>query len=175
MVQEKCLITSDKWYQCPIPITIFVIFLILFIYSLISVIKCSKLITSKEITEPNEIKKIFTTYILNIILTFISLLVIAFFIYNLIPKDVVEGVFNDYIGIIIVLYAIIILSITIHMFSKLKEKTNVSDINIAGGISLAISCIALILFIARLVLAYKKMSFSDLLSKKKNPTQQLHQ
>jgi hypothetical protein len=84
----------------------------------------------------------------------VSLLVLVFFLYRLIPPEFSEGVFNDYVGIVIVLYILIISSWTIHLFSKLED-TSVLDINIMGGIALALSCIAIIIYGGKIFLAHK--------------------
>jgi len=164
--QQQCSVNSQEWYLCPIPITIFCIFLFLFIYSLVAVYKCSRLIYDKNLEEKGvTINQVFSVYLTNIIITFVSLLILFFFLYRLLPKKLSEELFSDYLGIVVSLYILIISSMTIHLFSKTKDVTK-GDINSIGGLALAFSCIAIIIYSLKIYVYMKygaqNLSFKSL-------------
>lgn len=152
-----CSLVSPTWYECPIPITIFCIFLFLFIYSLVVTISLTHIITDKEFSEEKygkSIREIMNIYILNLVVTFISLLVLAFFLYQLIPKDTAEGIFNEYFGMIMVFYIIIVSAWTISAFKGIQNM-NKTGVNAVAGIALAFSLLAFVLYVIRLFLIKK--------------------
>jgi hypothetical protein len=86
--------------------------------------------------------------------TFISLIVILFFLYKILPESISESLFNDYAGMIFVLYIFIISSWTLSTFGKIKNIVQ-TDIQTVAGIALSLSCIAIILYSIKIALAYK--------------------
>ena len=126
----KCL-SGNEWYNCPIPVIVFAIFVFLFIYSLFALVALSKIIqkATNEDTQKFEnetghsLKQYTQAYTINIILCFISLLVIAFFIYKSIPQNIQTGVFNKIVGIIVLLFVVIITSWNIHIFRLIRSKS----------------------------------------------------
>lgn len=130
MELKKCL-SGKEWYNCPIPVVVFVIFVFLFIYSLFALVALSKIIqkASNEDAQSFEnemghsLKQYTQAYVINIILCFISLLVIAFFIYKSIPENIQTGVFNQTAGILVLLFIIMITSWNIHVFRLIKSKS----------------------------------------------------
>lgn len=159
--QQLCSVNSQKWYKCAFPVAIFSIFTFLFIYSLVAIIKCSELITDKHLEEKGlTLNQVFAIYIINLIVTFVSLLIIVFFIYRLIPKETAEGLFNDYVGIAVSIYILVVSSCTIHLFSR-AQNTVKADINAMGGIALILACLAIIIYSLK-IYVYIKFDANDL-------------
>jgi cation transport ATPase len=127
---QKCL-AGKEWYNCPIPVIVFVVFVLLFIYSVFALVALSKIIqkaaTEDAQTFENEtghsLKQYTQAYVINIILCFVSLLVISFFIYKSIPENIQAGVFNQAVGIAVLLFVIVITSWNIHVFRLIKSKS----------------------------------------------------
>jgi uncharacterized BrkB/YihY/UPF0761 family membrane protein len=152
---QNCSILSKKWYECPIPLTIFIIFIFLFVYSLVILVDCTAIITDPNYSEEKygkTIQEMFNVYIINMIVSFLSLMVVLFYLYRILPDEYVEGVFNDYVGIIFSIYILIVSSWTINLFSGAQNVPK-SEINIFSGIALVVSLLSIILFIAKIYLS----------------------
>jgi hypothetical protein len=160
--QQKCEISSPEWYKCPIPTTIFVIFLFLFIYSIIVLVKCTSIITDKQYSTDQynqTLYNIFMVYIVNLVITFISLLVIMFFLYKLLPTKITNSLFNDYIGMTFMLYIFIISCWTLHLFNNIKN-INQTDVQVVSGLALSLSLIAIILYIVKIICVSQGIGFN---------------
>jgi len=160
----NCNISSPEWYRCPIPITIFTIFLFLFIYSIVVLVKCTQIITDKHFDSDEfntTLYDVFVIYIVNLVVTFISLIVILFFLYKILPESVSESLFNDYAGMIFVLYIFIISCWTLSVFGHIKNVFQ-GDVQVVAGIALSLSCVAIILYTIKIVLAYRYNTSLDI-------------
>lgn len=149
--QQNCSLNSKTWYLCPYLLTIFIIFIFLFIYSLRIVIKCTSMITDPQFSEEKyniKLNELFTTYIINLLVTFISVFVIIYFIMKAMPTSLNEFMISNSIGIIFTTYIMIVSIITIIVFRKVKQTSK--DI-------LIISCLALILSFVNLVFYVTKL------------------
>lgn len=155
---SSCAISSPDWYKCPIPISIFCIFAFIFVYSVVVLIRCSNMITSN--TQSQNMKEIFTVYIINIVVTFLSLMVILFFLYKIIPPDWEDGIFNDAVGMIFMFYILIVSSWTLHLFNHI-EGIEKKEIQIFAGIAIGLSCVALVLYGSKHALAAKYGTKAD--------------
>lgn len=145
----KCSVTGNNWYECPVPITIFTLFLFTFIYSIVVLINTSSMITDKEFSEEKYGKTlydIFLIYIVNLVVTFLSLIVILYYIYKIIPEDYVQGLFNDIVGIVFALYIIIVSSWTINVYQKIQNHSKGVLFGFAGT-ALGLSLLILILYV----------------------------
>lgn len=152
--QLKQCLTSPTWYECPIPLTIFVIFFILFIYSILVLMQLTGII--KKATEKTQeefenetghtLKQYTQAYVLNIIFCFLSLLVLVFFVYKSIPEDIQEGAFSGSIGIAVLVILLILSSWNIHVFRMIKKQTSATSTVVASSaIILTIVLVAIIL------------------------------
>jgi len=156
MAQTKttvdCSFTSNTWYKCPISVTIFCLFLFIFIYSLVVLVDTSKIITDKDFSEEKykkSLSDIFVVYIINIVVTFISLIVILYYLYKIIPDKYVENVFNDFVGILFALYIIIVSSWTIQLYNH-AENVPKNEIRGFAGAALFVSLLVIVLFIVKI-------------------------
>ena len=120
----------------------------MFIYSIVVLINTSSMIVDKEFSEEKygkSLYNIFLIYIVNLVVTFLSFIVILYFLYKIIPDDYVKGLFNDIVGIVFALYIIIVSSWTISMYQKIQHM-NKSIVDGFAGAALALSLLILILY-----------------------------
>ena len=150
--QQNCSLNSKTWYLCPYLLTIFIIFIFLFIYSLRIVIKCTSMITDPQFSEEKyniKLNELFTTYIINLLVTFISVFVIIYFIMKAMPTSLNEFMISNSIGIIFTTYIMIVSIITIIVFRKVKQTSK--DILIISCLALVLSFINLVFYVTKLV------------------------
>jgi len=157
MVQAKqlkqCLLLPT-WYECPIPLTIFILFFVLFLYSILVLIQLSNII--KKATEKtreqfeNEtghtLKQYTQAYVLNTIFCFLSLLILVYFIYKSIPVSIQESAFSGAVGIFILFVLLIMSSWNIHVFRMIKNQSSgTQTVTITSSIILVIVLLAILL------------------------------
>lgn len=150
--QQNCSLNSKTWYLCPYLLTIFIIFIFLFIYSLRIVIKCTSMITDPQFSEEKyniKLNELFTTYIINLLVTFISVFVIIYFIMKAMPTSLNEFMISNSIGIIFTTYIMIVSIITIIVFRKVKQTSK--DILIISCLALVLSFVNLVFYVTKLV------------------------
>jgi len=150
--QQNCSLNSKTWYLCPYLLTIFIIFIFLFIYSLRIVIKCTSMITDPQFSEEKyniKLNELFTTYIINLLVTFISVFVIIYFIMKAMPTSLNEFMISNTIGIIFTTYILIVSIITIIVFRKVKQTSK--DILIISCLALVLSFVNLVFYVTKLV------------------------
>lgn len=150
--QQNCSLNSKTWYLCPYLLTIFIIFIFLFIYSLRIVIKCTSMITDPQFSEEKyniKLNELFTTYIINLLVTFISVFVIIYFIMKAMPTSLNEFMISNTIGIIFTTYIMIVSIITIIVFRKVKQTSK--DILIISCLALVLSFVNLVFYVTKLV------------------------
>jgi len=124
---QQCL-AGQEWYRCPLPMTIFIVFLILFIYSIGILIKCSNLIREHsnegdaafEAKYGKKINAFTQVYVINMIVMILSLIVLVFFLHKAIPVSRQALFFNEYLGALIVLYMFIVSAWTLSVFNSVK-------------------------------------------------------
>lgn len=153
-----CSFESKTWYLCPHLLTIFIIFIFLFIYSLRIVIQCTCMITDPQFNESKynvQLNELFTLYILNIIVTFISVLVIIYFIMKAMPATINEFLISNTIGCIFVSYILIAAIITLSIFRKLQSSSK--DILIFIVLAIIACLIGLVFYITKLVHTSKQI------------------
>jgi len=158
----NCSLNSRTWYLCPYLLVIFIIFLFLFIYSLRIVIKCTSMITDPQFSEKKyniKLNHLFSTYIINLIVTFISVFVIIYFIMKAMPSSLGEFFISNTIGIIFVSYIMIVSIITMIVFLKVKNASK--DIIVFASLALIFSFIGLCFYITKLIQSSKGRPFNS--------------
>lgn len=149
-LSKECF--NNQWYTCPFSIFIFISFLFLFIYSLIVLGYTSNLLLKKDVSNHEkykiDTKDIMVTYILNIVVTFLSVLVLCFFLFKLIPSTVLSNIINKYVAILFACFILVVSSITIHYYRYIEHyETNV--VISISTIALILSCLLLFFYIIR--------------------------
>lgn len=140
----ECLIQYE-WYECPISIAVFSLFVLLFIYSIMICYHNWKQIKkySSEILlrDQDTLHKLEKLYTVNLISCFVSFAVIVFFISRAVPLTHFMGVFNQYVAAILVLFLIIVSSWNIGVYNTEEMKTDSSNTSIqsTNGVVLGIS------------------------------------
>lgn len=133
---EQCL-KDERWYTCPVPLVIFVIFFLLFLYSCFVLIKCGDLIKAAEELGSDDFERKYgkklkdatTLYVINLVVCVLCVLVLAFFLYKALPVSAQAGLFNQYLGGSIVLFVFITTILTLGFFNTVhapgKSKTTI--------------------------------------------------
>lgn len=125
---EQCLET--QWYKCPLPLVIFFVFLILFVYAIVILIKCSNLIREHsddgdvafEAKYGKKITDITKVYVINMIVMILSLIVLVFFLHKAIPVTHQALLFNEYLGAAIILFIFVVSAWTLAVFNSMKGR-----------------------------------------------------
>jgi len=154
----NCSFDSKTWYLCPYLLTIFIIFIFLFIYSLRIVIKCTSMITDPQFNESKyniKLNELFTLYIINIIVTFISVFVIIYFIMKAMPATINEFLLSNTIGCVFVSYIFIACIFTLSIFRKVQSSSK--DILVFIVLAMIASFIGLVFYITKLVHTSKEI------------------
>ena len=148
----NCLI-GNEWYECPISIAVFCLFVMLFIYSLYICSHNWALIvkyshpstisdTIEKIHDPELLQKLEKLYIMNLIACFVCFGVITFFIAKAVPLTHFMAVFNETIAILLVIFLIIVSSWNISVYnSKSLQSDSHNAIQSINGTVLSISII----------------------------------
>jgi len=126
---QQCL-TGEKWYECPLPFAIFVVFLILFAYAIYILIACSGLIREHsqngdaafEEKYGKSITDITKVYVINMVVMILSLIVLVFFLHKAIPVGNQVLLFNEYLGMFIVLFIFVVSAWTLAVFNSIGTK-----------------------------------------------------
>jgi len=150
---RKCAEDHSKWFECPLSITIFTVVLILFLYSCIVLGYLSRTLvtystTSSSEEEENEkdeeasVHDLMVTYILNVVLTIMSLLVLGYYLFQFFPPSILRAFMNRYAAIALSLLLLIITSITIHTLRSVRR--------IDPSVALSFSVVVLLFSIALL-------------------------
>jgi len=153
---SDCLHTHP-WYQCPFAIVLFLGFLFLLIYSIIVLSSTSKLLTDNAFSEQKygiSLREAMTTYILNIIVTFMTLLVLCYFLFQLLPPSITSIVFNQYLGGLFTLWILIVSSITIHTYQQVEHHSTSGVIGVSS-IALVLSVAILIYYLIQWIRHYQ--------------------
>jgi len=148
MVQKliDCLIKYE-WYECPISIAVFSLFVLLFIYSIIICAHNWKKIneySSEIFRDPKTLQRLEKLYMVNLISCFVSFAVIVFFVSRAVPLTHFMGVFNESIAAVLILFLIIVSSWNISVYNSDEMKRDTSNTSIQSingavlGISLAV-------------------------------------
>jgi predicted ABC-type exoprotein transport system permease subunit len=124
---SECL-EGQQWYRCPLPLTTFFVFLILFLYAIFVLIKCSSLIKEHsnegdvafQAKYGKKITDITKVYVINMIVMILSLIVLVFFLHKAIPVSRQSQLFNEYLGAFIVLFVFVVSAWTLAMFNSMK-------------------------------------------------------
>lgn len=125
----QCLSNQSKtWWTCPPSISIFVSFIIIFIFSVFVLVECTYLINQAakleiEVFEQVYKKKLSTinaVFIMNNLLCFISVLVIFGFILKTIPETILGAFFNYTVGILIGLFIFIVSCVTMGLYNGMN-------------------------------------------------------
>lgn len=154
---QQCL-SSEEWYMCPIPLTIFIIFFILFLYAIYTLVRCSQLISEQsnigeflfEAKYGKTLKDITRAYVLNMVVLLLSLIIIVFFLHKALPLSWQVGVFNEYFGMTIVFFIFIVSCWNTALFNSMTTKPN--DIITVSSIILFVTLTAIILYGVRIYL-----------------------
>jgi hypothetical protein len=110
------------------------------------------MITDPQFSEEKyniKLNELFTTYIINLLVTFISVFVIIYFIMKAMPTSLNEFMISNSIGIIFTTYIMIVSIITIIVFRKVKQTSK--DILIISCLALVLSFINLVFYVTKLV------------------------
>ena len=127
---EQCL-SGDSWYRCPLPLTVFIVFLVLFVYSIYIVISCTNIIRDYNSLGSDQafkdkygktLKDVTKVYVINMVVMVLSLIVLVFFLHKALPVSMQAGLFNDTAGGIILLYVFVVSAWTLAMFNQMKDK-----------------------------------------------------
>lgn len=148
MVQKliDCLIQYE-WYECPISITVFSLFVLLFIYSIIICTHNWKKInvySSQILRDPKTLQRLEKLYMVNLVSCFVSFAVIVFFISRAVPLTHFMSVFNESLAAVLILFLIIVSSWNISVYNSDEMKIDTSNTSIQSingavlGISLAV-------------------------------------
>lgn len=147
MSSELSCFFKHNWYKCPLPLTIFISSILLFIYSLYISSKISYLLTNKNYDQliSYDIKSstLMYNYIWNNILIFVSLIIILFFLGKLLPNNILSLFLNRYFLLFSSIFILITTSITINTFQNIKNYDNHIIITLSI-ISLLISLLLII-------------------------------
>lgn len=152
LTDSDCLHTNE-WYTCTFSIFIFLSFLFLFIYSLIVLGFTSNLLMENDFSSETyhvDIREIMTTYILNIIITFISILVLCYFLFQLLPKHFLSIFMNQYLVIVFASFIIAVSSVTIHYYRQIENFNTAGVITIAS-IALVLSILLIVFYSVRIL------------------------
>lgn len=130
---EECL-AGTTWYKCALPMTIFFIFVILFVYAIYVLLKCSSLIREHsqqgdaafEEKYGKKVTDITKVYVINMIVMIVSLIVIVFFLHKAIPVNRQALFFNEYLGAFIVLFIFVVSAWTLAVFNTIKAKETIA-------------------------------------------------
>jgi hypothetical protein len=125
---NQCLTNTDKpWWKCPSAIAIFLIFLVIFAYSIYISIECTYLIGQYgkygekfEDIYNKTLGQINTTSIMSNLMCLISALVLFGFILKTIPESKVGYAFSYSTGMMIALYLFIYSSIALSTFAGMN-------------------------------------------------------
>ena len=145
---------SKEWYTCGFSIFLFLSFFFLFIYSLIVLGYTSNLLLEKDFSSDTyhiDIREVMTTYILNIIVTFISVLVLSYFLFQLLPSHFLSIFMNQYLGILFASFIVAVSSVTIHYYRQI-ENFNTSGVLAISSIALVLSILLIIFYSIRIYL-----------------------
>lgn len=164
----ECL-QNEKWYMCPIPLATFLIFLFLFIYACFVLVKCSQLIQKAEelgtdafeLTYNKNLKSVTQLYVANLVMCILCIIVLTFFLYKALPDDQHSGLFNEYLGGIIILFLFIIVCWTLSFFQTVHTPERETSVIAVASIVLVFILIAIALYMYRIIQTTK------LLNKKK--------
>jgi len=102
-----------------------------------------------------QLNELFTLYIINIIVTFISVFVIIYFIMKAMPATINEFLLSNTIGCIFVSYIFIASIFTLSIFRKLQSSSK--DILVFIVLAMIASFIGLVFYITKLVHTSKEI------------------
>lgn len=157
---SQCL-SGEQWYKCPLPLTIFCIFFLLFVYAIYILIVCSQLIKEQsdigDIAFYEKYKKnlhdITRLYVVNMVVLILSVLIVSFFLYKTLPPEQQAGLFNEYLGGFIVLFIFIVSCWTLSVFSSMHNHPN-APVGASSAV-LVLSIIAIGIYMYRIYESYK--------------------
>ena len=148
---KKCMIGTE-WYYCPISIMTFVVFFILFIYSVFVCIRnWSEIMKYTEEIDKQQLKRLESLYLVNLISAFISFAVVVFFITRAMETSHFLAIFNKYLALIIIVFLIVVSSWNINVYSNLKDGQRHTTMQTINGIVLGISCLLVVVAIGLLI------------------------
>ena len=141
--------TDSDWYEHPVLLATFLVFLFLFVFSIYaltatgSLIKKSQDMTKSQFEEKygQSIAQIETAYVINTIILIFSLLVVMYFMAKLIKVEKTLVLINDYVGIVFLLFIIFASSYNINTFNSVTNSGTASSIS---SVSIVLVVIAVI-------------------------------
>lgn len=152
---KKCIIGTE-WYYCPISIMTFVVFLLLFIYSIFVCIRnWSEIVKYTEEIDKSQLKRLESLYIVNLISAFISFAVVVFFVTRALETSHFLAIFNKYLALIIIVFLIIVSSWNINVYSNLKDGQSHKAMQTVNGIVLGLSCLVVLAAIILLIMQHR--------------------
>jgi hypothetical protein len=110
---------------------VFIVFLVLFVYSIYIVISCTNIIRDYNSLGSDQafkdkygktLKDVTKVYVINMVVMVLSLIVLVFFLHKALPVSMQAGLFNDTAGGIILLYVFVVSAWTLAMFNQMKDK-----------------------------------------------------
>jgi len=127
---EQCL-ASPQWYRCPLPLATFVVFVLLFLYAIYILVKCTSLISKhgrigdaafqekygKKVSDINKV------YVINMIVMILSLIVVVFFLHKALPVGHQALLFNEYLGGVILLFIFVVAAWTLSVLNGIAQHT----------------------------------------------------
>ena len=145
-------VTDHDWYEHPILLATFLVFLFLFIFSIYALSATGNLIgKSQDMTKEQfkekygqEISQVETSYIINTIILIFSLLVVFYFLSKLIKLESTLVLVNDYVGISFLLFMIFAASYNVSTFKNVQNSGPASSISSVSVIIIVIAIIGLL-------------------------------
>lgn len=141
--------TDSDWYEHPVLLATFLVFLLLFIFSIYALTATGNLIKKSQDMTKNQfeqqygqsISQIETVYVINTVILVFSLLVIVYFLAKLIKVESTLVLINDYVGIIFLLFIIFASSYNINTFNSVVNSGTASTV---ASISIVLVVIAVL-------------------------------
>ena len=174
-MKTSTCVSSNPWYQCVPTILIFSFFVLLLLYTLFMTGAAWNKITqfTQDVTTNDarhELKRLHVLYLLNLIASIVSLIIVLFFVVRAFPNLAFWEIFNEYFAAGIVIFLVVITSWNIHIYRTLEDGERHSGIQAVNGLILGISCIMIITAISYYyVITQKQKSKSNSGSESPSP------
>jgi membrane protease YdiL (CAAX protease family) len=144
--------TDSDWYQHPLLLCVFLVFLFLFIFSIYALTMTGGLIkNSQDMTKDEfknkygqDISQIEACYVINTITLIITVLVLMFFLSKLIKLKQLVALLKNYTTIALLLFIVFAASYNVNTFDQ-TQNTNASNVSSVSIVIIIIALIGLIL------------------------------
>lgn len=144
--------TDSDWYEHPVLLATFLVFLFLFVFSIYALTSTGSLIRKgQDMTKADfeemygqSITQIETAYVINTVILIFSLLVVMYFLSKLIKLESTIVLINDYVGIVFLLFIIFASSYNINTFNSVKNSGTASSVSSVSIVLVVIASIGVL-------------------------------